>query len=647
MKKLLVLLIFFTLMTPPMIGPVNIAAEEISQLDLSDLPEVYSRKLREQGKPWWETSSLDRNRNEIHDSLDRKAEDGDTQVDVFLVYEHPPTTNDIAAVEELDLEVEVVFQELQALGLEQVPISELSLLSGLEGVVMVEPRMEAVPFSDIATPNVKAKESEEYSPETAWELGYSGKGAVIAIMDTGVDNGHPSLTGKWVGGADFSKPETPFTPRDGSYDADDVQGHGTTCAGIAMGTGAPEGTYQGAGPDAWLIDLRIGTILGGSPGEGPISVYDAAIEATEWAIAHHADQWPGVPEEYHGMDVLSLSWGIPYEGSSDGTDLYSQGLNRLVDVGVVAVVAAGNDGPDNDGFTGMGAADKVITVAATDDLDTINRSDDIIAEYSSRGPRWDDGDDNPYDELKPDVAAPGTGIWNVEYDRYGDGSGNGYGSRGSGTSYATPNVAGVVALILEVNPDLTPEIVKEILRFTAERRGEASLPELDPFWNRDFGWGNIDAYQAVKVTESIEDVEEIDVNLQCFIMNVTDASRAPVFVSGIAWSKGGEVESVEVRIGDGEWREAQDESNGTWAKWTFKIGSEEIEKGNLTIEARAVSGDRHSLYHEEIVLVEKTFGDDDIGASWFLGIAFIICIAMVAVFVLMKKGKKTIPPQMS
>ena len=112
--------------------------------------------------------------------------------------------------------------------------------------------------------------------------------------------------GKWVGGADFSKPETPFTPRDGSFDADDVQGHGTTCAGIAMGTGAPEGTYQGAGPDAWLVDLRIGTILGGSPGEGPISVYDAAIEATEWAIAHHADKWQGVPEDYHGIDVLSF-----------------------------------------------------------------------------------------------------------------------------------------------------------------------------------------------------------------------------------------------------------------------------------------------------------------------------------------------------
>jgi hypothetical protein len=145
------------------------------------------------------------------------------------------------------------------------------------------------------------------------------------------------------------------------------------------------------------------------------------------------------------------------------------------------------------------------------------------------------------------------------------------------------------------------------------------------------------------VTESIEDVEEIDVNLQCFIMNISDASRTPVYVSGIAWSKGGEVESVEVRVGDGEWREATDESNGTWAKWTFKIDSEEMEKGNLTIEARAVSGDKHSLQHEEVVVVEKTWTEDDFEGSWLLGFALVIIIVAVAVFIFVKRGGKNRP----
>ncbi len=306
----------------------------------------------------------------------------------------------------------------------------------------------------------------------------------------------------------------------------------------------------------------------------------------------------------------------------------------------MAVVAAGNDGPDNNGFTGMGAADNVITVAATDDIDTIDRSDDIIASYSSRGPRTDDGDGNPYDELKPDVAAPGTGITNAEFDRYGDGSGNGYGPRGSGTSYATPNVAGIVALILEANPDLTPELVKEILRFTAERRGNATFPELDPFWNKDFGYGIVDAYRAVKVAEDIEDVSEVDVNLQCFIMNITNSSSRIIDISGIAWSKNGEVEGVEVKIGDGEWVMANDMSNGTWSKWTYRLDRRDLSKGDHTIEARAVNSGKYSLQDEEIVFVEQEWREGGLEGSCLPGIAIIILVVGVATYLLLIRGRK-------
>jgi serine protease AprX len=623
----------------------NVATNTISPLpDLSNLPSVRSWKLPEHETPWWERTALDLNRNKIHDSLDlRIKEEQEENVDVYLDYEEGPSLKDIYILEEMNLDISYIPQIQNAVGLSGVPLSIIPHLAYLEGVVMVEPKGTLKFYSDIATPTVKAKESELYSPFTAWELDYTGKGGVIAIMDTGVDNGHPSFSDKWVGGADFTKPETFLTPRDGTFDADDTQGHGTTCAGIAMGTGAPEGTYQGTAPDSKLVDLRIGSILGASPGEGPESVYDAALEATEWAIEHHADEWAGQPEEYHGIDALSLSWGIPYEGSSDGSDLYSQALNRLVDVGVVAVVAAGNDGPDNDGFTGMGAADKVITVAATDDLDTIDRSDDIIAEYSSRGPRWDDGDGNPYDELKPDVASPGTGITNAEFDRYGDGSGNGYGPRGSGTSYSTPNVVGVVTLILEANPDLTPDLVKEILHFTSERRGNATLPELDPFWNRDFGYGIVDAYEAVRVAEKIVDVDVIDVNLQCFIMEVSNTSSRYVDISGIAWSQNGEVEVVEIRVDNGDWKEAEDMSNGTWSKWTFRLDQAKLGKGNHTFEARAVAGDKYSLQDEESVLVAKTWKGDESEFACLPGLIMVILVAGVAGYILFFKGRKKEP----
>lgn len=640
MRKTLVLFVI-TLMVLIQFADVGAELEDSTLPDLSDLPYVRSFSLPENELPWWERTTLDLDGNKIHDSLDRKIEAGeDETVDIYLDYEFSPTEEDISPLEELGLEIGYILPAARAIGLRNVPISMLSFLTEIEGLVMIEPKGNIVFFSDIATPAVKAKESEEYSPYTAWELGYTGKGAVIAIMDTGVDNGHPSLSGKWAGGADFTKPESFLFPRDGTYDADDVQGHGTTCAGIAMGTGDPEGVYQGTGPAAKVVDLRIGTILGASPGEGPQSVYDAALEATEWAIEHHADQWAGQSEEYHGIDAFSLSWGIPYEGSSDGSDLYSRTLNRLVDVGVVAAVSAGNDGPDNDGFTGMGAADKVITIAATDDIDTIDRSDDIIASYSSRGPRTDDGDDDPYDELKPDVSAPGTGITNAEFDRYGDGSGNGYGPRGSGTSYSAPNVAGIVALILEANPDLSPELVKEILRFTAERRGNATFPELDPFWNRDFGYGIVDSYKAVKVAKDIEDVSGVDVNLQCFIMNITNSSSRFIDVSGIAWSKNGEVEGVEVKIGDGEWVMAKDMSNGTWSKWIYRLDLKDLSKGNYTIEARAVNGGKYSLQDEEIVFVTKDWREGGLEGSCLPGIAIIILVVGVATYLLLVRGRK-------
>lgn len=395
----------------------------------------------------------------------------------------------------------------------------------LVSIFMVAPMSSEA--SDIANPAVKAKRSNEYSPNTAWELGHTGKGINIAIMDTGVDDAHPSLEDKMLAGVDFTKPETPLTPRDGTYNPDDPAGHGTTVAGIATGTGEPEKKYQGTAPDAMLIDVRIGTIIGIGPGEIPYlqDIYDSALEGIEWTIKHKDTEWQGAPEDNYGIDILSLSWGIYPEdegtaGGSDGSDEYSTGLNRLVDAGVVVVVSCGNEGPDNDGLWCMGAASKVITVGSTDDKNTITRTDDVIADYSSRGPRKDNGDNDPYDELKPDVVAPGTNIIQAEYDRMGDGSGNGYGDRGSGTSYASPNVAGIVALMLEANPDLTPTQIKDILRETAEPRGTPEYPDY-PYphnkWNRSYGYGVVDAYEAVKTAKDFgKEKEEGDEEVKEF-----------------------------------------------------------------------------------------------------------------------------------
>lgn len=644
-KEALVVLIALMLLAPLL--PSESAAAGGHDPARPELPYVKSTPRNEDAQ-WWDVTSMDSDRNRIFDELDLELGVRDGRFELYVDYAHEPTDSDVEALERMGIEVTGVFYSIDCIGLANVPASVVPQLALLDGVVMVEPKRMPIPLSDIQTPTVKARGSKEYSPRTAWELNYTGRGMTIAIMDTGIDDEHPSFNPsgwsgpKRVAGVDFTRPEL-LAPRDGTDDPDDINGHGTTCAGISTGTGAPEEKYMGAAPSAKLIDLRIGTAAGASPGEGPFGfMYDAAIEATEWAVAHAHDQWPGQGAEYYGIDVLSLSWGIPWEGSSDGSDAYSRALNQLEEAGTVVVVAAGNDGPDNAGITGMGAADKVITVGATDDQDTINRTDDFIAEYSSRGPRDDDGDGYPYDELKPEISSPGTGITQAEYSRIGDASSNGYGSRGSGTSYATPNVAGIVALVLEANQNLTPVMVKEVVKASAERRGEPTVPELDPFWSKDYGWGIADAYRAVRMAELVRGSEQgIDVELQCYIMNHSlSGDGSTLYLAGISWSRAGDVEGVEVRLDGGEWLAVDSISEDQFAQWEVEVDVSGLGPGNHTVEARSVSSETSSLYDFiEVGLATPATeeGASSAGIGPAAGLLAILVLAVVGYAVYKKK----------
>jgi subtilisin family serine protease len=635
-RTLVVLVIMVTifLVTPALAtGRIIERPREKMESFRVDMPFIFSNQFQED-KPWWETTERDADRNRIDDVVEERASQ-DGVVDVFLSFSRTPVNADVAWLEAGGFDVVKIYPNIDAIGIRKVPSGDLETLLQRDGAVFIDPTGQPVMYSHIATPAAKARESDEYSPETAWELGYQGRGVNIAIMDTGVDNQHPSIVGKWVGGADISKPETFLWPRDGSFDADDTNGHGTTCTGISMGTGAPDGQYMGAAPEAMLVDIRIGTVIGYAPGEGPIGFYDATLEGAIWAKSHKDDEWAGQSEENQGIDIISVSWGIDVGGSTDGSDPYSRSMDDLAEAGVIPVIAAGNSGPDNDGFAGLGAASLAITIAATDDMDTVNRSDDEIATYSSRGPRKDNGDDDPSNELKPDVSTPGTRITQAQFDRFGDGSGNGYGNRGSGTSYATPLVAGVVALMLEANGNLTPRLAKEILRFTAERMGNATLPEVDPFWNKDHGWGMVDAYKAVVVAGSIENVDEIDPELQAFIWDI-DTNGSSVTVDGIAWARVGRVESVEVRFDGSDWREAKDLANETWAQWTTKVDKSKLGKGDHTVEVRAVAGGKYSLTHNMTFYVDKAAEKPvDMGAAPLYAIGIII--AIVVLYIIFKK----------
>ena len=583
-------------------------------------------------------------------------------------------------MEQLGIEIVDVLESIDSV---LIGIQEASLaptLAGMDDVVMIHHYGTVVFYGDIQTPNVKARNSSIY-PDAAWNFGVTGKGVNIAMVDTGVDNEHPGLVGKFVAGYDavcylHTDPTCVAAglgarETDGSYDPDDGNQHGTACIGMSSATGidadGSQSEFYGSAPGSSLVDVRIGTDAGAGPFENYIleqEFYESAMNGIQWIIDNKDTAWAGVDESLHGIDIISLSWGITSHegGGSDGTDMHSMILDAAMEEGVVVSVAAGNDGPNNDGLSGMGSSDLSITVGATDDGNTVSRDDDTIASYSSRGPRRDNGDGNPLNELKPEITAPGTNIIQAEgcvtsggCNNFlgGDASSNTYTSRGSGTSYATPSVSGILALMIEANEDLSPFEMKEILKFTAERKGEATQPEVDPYWNRDFGWGLVDAYEAVKLSLELKNQNltgSIDVHTQIHLDSITvDNQSGLTIYNGIAWSQTGSVNSVEYRINGGDWSsvafEATNGSLDTLERfdWSIALDTDKLPSGNNTLEFRGLSDDGQSL---PVIITVTGKGDGDSHSEpWYeeFHLDFIFVVLFLIVGLLLWFGKTSDP----
>jgi serine protease AprX len=337
-------------------------------------------------------------------------------------------------------------------------------------------------------------------------LGLDGAGVGVAIIDSGVTSGHDDLGGgRVVHFADF----VDFQPL-----ASDEYGHGTHVAGIIAGSGYDSnGARRGVAPAANLVVLKV---LDGD-GYGYIS---NVIAALDYAVEHRAQ---------FNIRVINLSVAAGvYE--SYNTDPLTLAAKRAVRAGVVVVTAAGNLGRNAQravqygGITAPGNAPWVLTVGASSHNGTANRNDDAMAAFSSRGPSFIDY------AAKPDLVAPGVGI-----ESLADATSTLFATHTaarlwgtldtatqpylslSGTSMAAPVVAGTVALMMQANPALTPNLVKAILQYTAEHksryddltqgagflnaRGAVQLAKsfangadhavADPTpWNKHINWGN-------------------------------------------------------------------------------------------------------------------------------------------------------------
>jgi subtilisin family serine protease len=277
---------------------------------------------------------------------------------------------------------------------------------------------------------------------SAWSQGYQGEGIVVAVADSGVDLTHPDLVGRVAASRNFTAEEDR-----------DLVGHGTHVASILAGSGtASSGKYKGVAPGATLISAKV-CLVNGCP-------LSSIIEGIEWASGEQ------------GAKVINLSLT---GADSPGVDPLEQAINELTEqYGTLFVAAAGNSG--RAGSVGTpSTADAALSVAAVD-------RNEAIAFFSSRGPREDGA-------IKPEISAPGVGI----VAALASGSDIGppietFYTAVSGTSMATPHVAGAAALLSQRHPEWGPHQLKAVLIGSAKRN-----PALSTY---DQGAGRVDVANA-------------------------------------------------------------------------------------------------------------------------------------------------------
>ncbi len=301
------------------------------------------------------------------------------------------------------------------------------------------------------------------------QTGFKGDGIGIAIIDSGISSWHDDLTRGSVSrtypyGDQRVAKFVDFVG--GQTQPYDDNGHGTHIAGIVAGNGYDSnGQKMGIAPNASLVSLKVLD----ANGKGTVSNIIAALD---WIVLNHRT---------YNIRVVNLSVGARIH-ESYWTDPLTLAAKRVTDLGITVVTAAGNHGSDATGQSQYGGivapsnAPWVLTVGASSTEGTLTRRDDVIAGFSSSGPTATDF------LAKPDLVAPGTGSVSLAatgstlvaqkvsslIDGTPPAAAKPYLSL-SGTSMAAPVVSGTVALMLQANPGLTPNLIKAILQYTAQQ----------------------------------------------------------------------------------------------------------------------------------------------------------------------------------
>jgi serine protease AprX len=401
----------------------------------------------------------------------------DSSVDAVVVYHQLPTDADIADLQRLGVMGGTRYRVLPMIAVtttksQLVAISHLSAVRSIYSNRTLNWNLE--PAARNITGVDRARRDNDLTHANNG-LSVSGRGVTVAVLDTGVDGTHADLAGRVVQnvkladtqslGAGFNYPvAAPNIPN-----TDQAYGHGTFVAGIIAGSGQQSGgKYAGVAPNANIVGLSAGdaTLL-------------FILSGFDYLLANAS-----------AINVRVVNCSFSANTVFDVNDPVNVATRMLTDNGINVVFSAGNTGPGTDSLNPYSVAPWVISAGATDDQGR-------LASFSSRG-------EFGSSLFRPTLVAPGVNTVSLRASTLAtvttiDGMGGNdtslsasevpYYTTGSGTSFSAPQIAGTIALMLEMNPQLTPSQVRDILQRTAT--------PLPPYYGHEVGAGMLNADAAV------------------------------------------------------------------------------------------------------------------------------------------------------
>ena len=549
-----------------------------SSLEVDDLND-YSDEIK-----WWENTNMDENKDRIHDAIWIAAEnrhyqylDEEGRISVIVDFDHSPTE-----IDQLLLESKVGFVTQFRYWLIDsiagtIELNRIHELLEIPGVVFVEldGRLE-VQMEDVVP---------AHGVDLVWQdTGYTGSGVTMAIIDTGIDGNHTALDDlddnnmtndpKIV--AFYDAINNPGATNGTEIFPYDDNGHGTHCAGITAGTGAPNYQHVGVAPQANLVGVKV--LDGGGSGS-----FAAVMAGMEWTV-----------EKRHEFNIRAASMSLgALTGAIEWTSSEEESVNRMANemmrAGVTLFIAAGNSGGSATIGT-PGSAEDVITVGSLD-------KNTAIAIYSSQGPT-EEG------RVKPNIAFVGSSVNAPDAN-----TGDGYVSL-SGTSMATPGAAGVAVLMYQANPDLSPFDIRNIMQETSTYRqchymlaNEPCAEDLIPKnrQNNVYGHGHVNAQPAVE--EAANYFYELSMSLNVTLdSNYGQDNRVHIGQGeSIIFNLEGGVQRVQWRTWDmrDNWMDLSE----------FAAGNEQFEVTHGLLVDRLRFLPNNTVEGDQVILVRAISGD--------------------------------------